>query len=118
MPESESTEPFRRKDAAIPQEAESSDDDIGPSMPTHPSKKQRVLQHEAVYLGNLPDKDMYEKSLMHRDVVNFVCITASDFIITTSTDGHVKFWKKQETGIEFVKHFRAHMVRLLLHSNT
>jgi peptidylprolyl isomerase domain and WD repeat-containing protein 1 len=87
-------------------------------MPTHPSKKQRVLQHEAVYLGNLPDKDMYEKSLMHRDVVNFVCITASDFIITTSTDGHVKFWKKQETGIEFVKHFRAHMVRLLLHSNT
>jgi peptidylprolyl isomerase domain and WD repeat-containing protein 1 len=33
----------------------------------------------------------------------------TDFIITTSVDGHLKFWKKQEDGIEFVKHFRAHM---------
>jgi peptidylprolyl isomerase domain and WD repeat-containing protein 1 len=110
MPETE----LKRKDGEeIPQDVESDDDDIGPTLPTHASKKQRVLQHEAVYLSNLPDKDMYEKSLMHRDVVNFVCMTASEFIITTSTDGHVKFWKKQETGIEFVKHFRAHMVYYL-----
>jgi hypothetical protein len=34
---------------------------------------------------------------------------SSDFIITASVDGHVKFWKKQEEGIEFVKHFRAHL---------
>lgn len=33
----------------------------------------------------------------------------TDFIITASVDGHVKFWKKQEEGIEFVKHFRAHL---------
>lgn len=32
----------------------------------------------------------------------------TDFLITTSIDGHLKLWKKQETGIEFVKHFRAH----------
>ena len=30
-------------------------------------------------------------------------------MITASTDGHVKFWKKQELGIEFVKHFRSHL---------
>jgi peptidylprolyl isomerase domain and WD repeat-containing protein 1 len=30
-------------------------------------------------------------------------------LITTSVDGHVKFWKKTEKGIEFVKHFRAHL---------
>lgn len=33
----------------------------------------------------------------------------SDFIITTSVDGHLKFWKKSDKGIEFVKHFRAHI---------
>lgn len=35
--------------------------------------------------------------------------TTSDFIITGSSDGHLKFWKKQEGGIEFVKHYRAHL---------
>ena len=33
----------------------------------------------------------------------------TDFIITASCDGHVKFWKKKEGEIEFVKHFRAHL---------
>ena len=33
----------------------------------------------------------------------------TDFIITTSVDGHLKLWQKQEVGIEFVKHFRAHI---------
>jgi peptidylprolyl isomerase domain and WD repeat-containing protein 1 len=28
--------------------------------------------------------------------------------VTASIDGHVKLWKKQEQGIEFVKHYRAH----------
>lgn len=61
---------------------------------------------------------------MHRDVLNFCVMTKcvldmqltkyahsrcrTDFLITTSIDGHLKLWKKQETGIEFVKHFRAH----------
>lgn len=30
-------------------------------------------------------------------------------MITTSIDGHTKLWKKQESGIEFVKHYRAHI---------
>ena len=29
--------------------------------------------------------------------------------MTASSDGHVKFWKKKEQGVEFVKHFRAHL---------
>ena len=33
----------------------------------------------------------------------------TDFLITASCDGHVKFWKKTEDGIEFVKHFRSHL---------
>ncbi|RKO92503.1 hypothetical protein BDK51DRAFT_36400 [Blyttiomyces helicus] len=72
-------------------------------------KKARVLQHESLYLDNLPSADMYERSLMHREVVNFVAVTRTDFLITTSIDGHVKFWKKTERGIEFVKHFRSHL---------
>ena len=35
----------------------------------------------------------------------------TEFIVTASCDGHVKFWKKQPEGIEFVKHIRAHMSR-------
>lgn len=30
-------------------------------------------------------------------------------MITTSVDGHLKLWKKQEAGVEFVKHYRAHL---------
>lgn len=29
--------------------------------------------------------------------------------MTASIDGHVKLWKKQDQGIEFVKHYRAHL---------
>lgn len=33
----------------------------------------------------------------------------TEFIITASCDGHIKFWKKQDEGLEFVKHFKAHL---------
>ena len=39
----------------------------------------------------------------------FLLLFRKDFVITGSTDGHIKFWKKQEESIEFVKHFRAHL---------
>ena len=35
-------------------------------------------------------------------------LQATDFLITGSVDGHLKFWKKKPEGVEFVKHFRAH----------
>lgn len=46
---------------------------------------------------------------MHRDQVTHLVVTKTEFIITASCDGHVKFWKKMEEGIDFVKHFRSHL---------
>ena len=37
----------------------------------------------------------------------------TEFLITTSVDGHLKLWKKQEAGIEFVKHYRAHLAPIV-----
>ncbi|KAI0036439.1 peptidyl-prolyl cis-trans isomerase [Vararia minispora EC-137] len=93
---------------------EESDDDVGP-MPVPESsngaskKKRKTLPHERLYLEHLPSADRYYKSFMHREVVNFAVATKTDFVVTTSVDGHLKLWKKQEVGVEFVKHFRAHL---------
>jgi len=46
---------------------------------------------------------------MHRDQLSFVTLTPyTDFLITSSVDGVVKFWKKVFGGIDFVKEFKAH----------
>jgi peptidylprolyl isomerase domain and WD repeat-containing protein 1 len=94
-------------------EGESSDSDdgfVGPSLSdAAPVRKRRVLEYENVYLDNLPMGVNYERSFMHRDVVTHVRVTATDFVVTASQDGHIKFWKKMEVGVEFVKHYRAHM---------
>ncbi|KDE08493.1 peptidylprolyl isomerase [Microbotryum lychnidis-dioicae p1A1 Lamole] len=88
------------------------DDDFGP-MPLPagavPTKKRKVLAHEKLYLDHLPSADRYYKSFMHRDTVTGVVLTRTDFLITSSVDGHLKFWKKQAEGIEFVKHYRTHL---------
>lgn len=87
-----------------------------------------MLEFEELYLDNLPCMEMYEQSFMHKDTITHVVATKWDmesdihqsnaqawffyrtqFIITCSIDGHIKFWKKQEEGIEFVKHFRGHL---------
>lgn len=34
-----------------------------------------VLPHEQIYLSRLPTADMYEKSYMHRDTLNFIAVT-------------------------------------------
>lgn len=86
------------------------DDVIGPMpAPLPKPKKKRVLEFEKVYLRNLPSAESYEKSFMHRDVVTHILVTVTEFLITASCDGHIKFWKKQEEGIEFVKHFKVHL---------
>lgn len=52
---------------------------------------------------------MYERSYMHRELINnVVCTAKNECIITFSIDGHIKFWKKVYHLIEFVKHFKAH----------
>ncbi|KAF9134592.1 Peptidyl-prolyl cis-trans isomerase cyp15 [Mortierella sp. 14UC] len=93
-----------------------SDDDVGPmpasaaaSEETAAKKRKRALPHEQLYISRMPSAEMYEKSYMHRDAINFVAVTRTDFIITTSVDGFLKFWKKTEQGIEFVKQYRSHL---------
>ena len=47
---------------------------------------------------------------MHKDQLSFVTFTPhTDFLITSSIDGVVKFWKKVAVGVEFIKEFRAHV---------
>lgn len=81
---------------------------IGPG-PAPKARAKRPLQFEQAYLDSLPSANMYEKSYMHRDVVTHVAVSAADFFITGSVDGHLKFWKKKPIGIEFAKHFRSHL---------
>lgn len=89
----------------------SSEDDIGPALPSSvPKKKRRKLPYEKLYISSLPTSPRYSKSLMHKDQLSFVTLTPStEFLITSSVDGVVKFWKKVALGIEFVKEFRAHL---------
>src|ERR1700712_5249144 len=61
------------------------------------TKKRKIVPFEEVYINNLCSSESYERSYMHRDVVSHVLVTTTDFIITASLDGHIKFWKKQST---------------------
>jgi len=88
----------------------SSEDDFGPSLPsTAPKKKKRKLPHEKLYIAALPSSVRYSKSLMHREQLAYTLVTPlTDFLITSSMDGVVKFWKKINADVEFVKEFKAH----------
>lgn len=113
-----------------PVDDEESDDDYGPApvsggakgegggaeeVGPPQKKKRRRLEHEEVYVNALPCADMYEKSYMHRDWVTHCVFTPkSDFLVTASQDGHVKFWKKMPEGLEFVKHYHAHLGKSVL----
>jgi len=103
-----------------------SDAEVGPPVPEAvpvdepengepvPKKRRAVNAAELNLLDNLPAAERYERSYMHRDAVHFVhCTNRTFFIITASIDGHIKFWKKREGGIEFVKHYRAHLGNLI-----
>lgn len=97
-------------------EDSSDDDDFGPALPSSiPPKKKRKLPYESLYVDALPRGLKYSKSLMHKDQLSTVTVAPSpaDFIITTSVDGVVKFWKKVATGIEFAKEYRAHEDRIV-----
>ncbi|OEH80025.1 peptidylprolyl isomerase [Cyclospora cayetanensis] len=100
-------------------------------------RKRRRLRCEKLLLDQLPSANKYTKSFMHRDQIIFgelvacfrlrllnVCaagggsvrtVVAGEghrFILSGSVDGHVKFWIQKEEGVEFVKHFRAHVGEL------
>lgn len=83
------------------------EDDIHAAGPAT-KKTKEGSKNEVVYLKNLPSCEAYERSYMHRDVVTHVYVTKTQFIITSSLDGFIKFWKKTSNGIEFVKSFKSH----------
>lgn len=112
------------KRVAESDDEDGSDDDFGPkpvggkndgpeglsSSSSQARKKPKKLPFEKTFMENLPSAEMYEHSFMHRDVVTHLAIAKStEFLITGSSDGHVKFWKKMPDNIEFVKHFQAHL---------
>ncbi|QSZ35218.1 hypothetical protein DSL72_008086 [Monilinia vaccinii-corymbosi] len=110
MADMESSSTKRKLD--VDDEDSSSDDDMGPQLPSAeaPKKKRRKLPYEKLYISALPKSPRYSKSLMHKEQVAFVTMTPlTDFLITSSVDGVVKFWKKVGDGIEFVKEFRTHV---------
>ena len=79
-----------------------------PSAVRHTGK--RAKSSHLSLLSQVPSAEDYETSYMHRDVVTHVAVArCCEFIITASADGHVKFWRKMEASIEFVKHFQAHL---------
>ncbi|XP_056632342.1 peptidylprolyl isomerase domain and WD repeat-containing protein 1 [Diorhabda sublineata] len=107
---SDSDEKTNKKRSIELEEGSDSDGFVGPTLAEAAKpKKRKILQYENLYLESLPSSESYEKSYMHRDIVTHCVVSATDFIITASYDGHIKFWKKMETGIEFVKHFRSHL---------
>lgn len=79
-------------------------------------------------MRSIPSAKQYEKSFMHRDIITHAVATEfvklfavqiynfrTDFIITASLDGHLKFWKKKYgEGVEFVKHFRCYLRKIKL----
>ena len=74
-------------------------------------KKKKSLMN--VIEGTLPGSGLYEQSYMHRDVITHIVVAReSDFILTASIDGQVKFWKKTIKSIEFIKTFQAHRKRI------
>ena len=84
---------------------------MGPQLPSAeaPKKKRRKLPYEKLYISALPTSARYSKSLMHKEQLAFLTMTPlTDFLITSSVDGVVKFWKKGADNIEFVKEFKAH----------
>ncbi|KAJ9654950.1 Peptidyl-prolyl cis-trans isomerase cyp15 [Coniosporium apollinis] len=86
------------------------DNDFGPALSSSaPKWKRHKLPCEKLYLAALRISTHYSKSLMHKDQLYFTAFTPyTDFLITASVDGVVKFWKKMVGDVEFVKEFRAH----------
>ena len=48
-------------------------------------------------------------SLIPRTACVHTQVSKHGFFLTASQDGYIKFWRKQEAGIEFAKQFKAHM---------
>ena len=105
-----SAEPINTKSES---QRDTNDSEVA-SEPEPKRRRRNINEDMQVYLENMPCCDYYEKSYMHRDaLVDLSVAPKTGFIISSSVDGHVKFWKKLTDSIEFVKHFRAHLGRIM-----
>lgn len=69
-----------------------------------------VLEFEHEYIQRLPIAQAYERSYSHVGFVTHTVVTPdTQFIVTADSFGHLKFWKKSDQGIEFVKRYRPHL---------
>ena len=68
--------------------------------------QREAAQHAA--LDELPSGQMYEKSFMHRDTVTHVAVGAHDFVMTASSDGDLRFWKKTPVRRRACSRLRVH----------
>ena len=78
-------------------------------------KRARKVTRPA-YEQDIPGSLHYEVSYMHRSVVTrVVSSTKYGMVITASTDGIVKFWKRTSTAerLEFVKSYKAHIGNIM-----
>ena len=87
------------------------------SRNTHRAEKSAVVKRAKTVaseaLQKLPTGKRYEKSFMHRDTVSHVLVSQKHgMVFTGSVDGCLKFWKKGQVGIEFIKTFRAHLHKI------
>ena len=73
------------------------------------NKKKKVSRFTNFYRNQLPNAGLYETSYNHASYVTHIVVSKTDFIITASSNGDVKFWKKLPIGIESVKHYTAHL---------
>ncbi len=70
------------------------------------------IQLDNVYASYLPSSDYYERSYMHRDILTHLIVTVTDFLISASQDGHIKFWKiitpdyikQQQTAAQYISY--------------
>jgi len=107
-PRSSGSDGKQEEDSDIPP-AQRDDDEHVAGGCTERKKLRPALPNQEALEENLPSADMYEKSYKHRDFVTHILVTKTQFLITASRDGHLKFWRKMPKGIEFVKHYRAHL---------
>uniref|UniRef100_A0A1I7WZ24 peptidylprolyl isomerase n=1 Tax=Heterorhabditis bacteriophora TaxID=37862 RepID=A0A1I7WZ24_HETBA len=74
----------------------------------HIKKKTREVTADFIEEPEIKRMKLHYNSFWNINTSFHYCRT--DFIITASVDGHLKFWKKKYAeGVEFVKHFRCHL---------